>query len=82
MTPQDPGSATRDEEPVDTFDDTTLPSESGIPAPIAGWIKKIKLTNFMCHASTEVEMIRNVNFITGQNGSKFYIYPNSIFPDC
>ena len=77
MTPQEPDSPMRDQEADGTLEDATLPTDSSTAAPIAGWIKKIKLTNFMCHASTEVEMIQNVNFITGQNGSKLYQVPPS-----
>ncbi|KAK9742959.1 hypothetical protein RND81_03G208000 [Saponaria officinalis] len=32
-------------------------------------IRRIKLENFMCHTSLEIEFGDRVNFITGQNGS-------------
>lgn len=35
----------------------------------AGIISKIRLENFMCHSSLEIEFGDMVNFITGQNGS-------------
>ncbi|OMO98173.1 Prefoldin [Corchorus olitorius] len=35
----------------------------------AGTIKRIRLENFMCHSSLEIELCEWVNFITGQNGS-------------
>ncbi|XWS36962.1 hypothetical protein CRYUN_Cryun19dG0002600 [Craigia yunnanensis] len=35
----------------------------------AGTIKRIRLENFMCHSSLEIELGEWVNFITGQNGS-------------
>ncbi|KAH9605748.1 hypothetical protein KSS87_010194 [Heliosperma pusillum] len=35
----------------------------------AGTIRRIKLENFMCHSSLEIEFGDRVNFITGQNGS-------------
>lgn len=36
----------------------------------AGIISKIKLENFMCHSSLQIELGDWVNFVTGQNGSK------------
>ncbi|KAK6926420.1 RecF/RecN/SMC, N-terminal [Dillenia turbinata] len=44
----------------------TLTRRSG---PSAGIIKWIKLENFMCHSSLQIELGEWVNFITGQNGS-------------
>lgn len=42
----------------------------GNPArPGAGIISRIRLENFMCHSSLEIEFGDWVNFITGQNGS-------------
>lgn len=38
-------------------------------APEAGIIKQVYVENFMCHRKFKVELCRNVNFITGQNGS-------------
>ncbi|XP_022771788.1 structural maintenance of chromosomes protein 6B-like isoform X2 [Durio zibethinus] len=35
----------------------------------AGTIKRIRLENFMCHSSLEIELGEWVNFIAGQNGS-------------
>ncbi|KAK8266187.1 hypothetical protein V6Z12_D12G229500 [Gossypium hirsutum] len=35
----------------------------------AGTIRRIRLENFMCHNSLEIELGEWVNFITGQNGS-------------
>ncbi|KAJ0962005.1 hypothetical protein J5N97_029833 [Dioscorea zingiberensis] len=40
------------------------PARSG-----AGIISRIRLENFMCHSSLEIELGGWVNFITGQNGS-------------
>ncbi|KAL5718364.1 hypothetical protein ACHQM5_011431 [Ranunculus cassubicifolius] len=39
------------------------------PQPLAGIVTKIKLENFMCHSSLEIDLGECVNFITGQNGS-------------
>ncbi|KAM7499521.1 hypothetical protein LguiA_023935 [Lonicera macranthoides] len=38
-------------------------------SPQAGIVSKIRLENFMCHSSLEIELGDRVNFITGQNGS-------------
>jgi predicted ATPase len=38
-------------------------------APEAGIIKYVYVENFMCHQKFKVDLCRNVNFITGQNGS-------------
>lgn len=35
----------------------------------AGQIVRIKIENFMCHQKLTVDFCKNVNFITGQNGS-------------
>uniref|UniRef100_A0A0D9XBA3 RecF/RecN/SMC N-terminal domain-containing protein n=1 Tax=Leersia perrieri TaxID=77586 RepID=A0A0D9XBA3_9ORYZ len=35
----------------------------------AGTISRIRLENFMCHSSLQIELGEHVNFITGQNGS-------------
>ncbi|KAL6854585.1 hypothetical protein ACP4OV_019147 [Aristida adscensionis] len=35
----------------------------------AGTISRIRLENFMCHSSLQIELGDHVNFITGQNGS-------------
>uniref|UniRef100_A0A7N0REW4 RecF/RecN/SMC N-terminal domain-containing protein n=1 Tax=Kalanchoe fedtschenkoi TaxID=63787 RepID=A0A7N0REW4_KALFE len=39
------------------------------PRPMAGIITRIKVENFMCHSSMQIELGDSVNFITGQNGS-------------
>ena len=39
----------------------------------AGQIVQIKIENFMCHQKLTVDFCKNVNFITGQNGSGTYI---------
>ncbi|KAL9685215.1 hypothetical protein QQ045_022663 [Rhodiola kirilowii] len=39
------------------------------PRPMAGIITRIKVENFMCHGSMQIELGDWVNFITGQNGS-------------
>ncbi|XP_044418073.1 structural maintenance of chromosomes protein 6B isoform X2 [Triticum aestivum] len=36
---------------------------------MAGTISRIRLENFMCHSSLDIELGQHVNFITGQNGS-------------
>ncbi|XP_006664916.1 structural maintenance of chromosomes protein 6B-like [Oryza brachyantha] len=36
---------------------------------MAGTISRIRLENFMCHSSLQIELDQHVNFITGQNGS-------------
>ncbi|KAF0912252.1 hypothetical protein E2562_013204 [Oryza meyeriana var. granulata] len=36
---------------------------------MAGTISRIRLENFMCHSSLQIELGQHVNFITGQNGS-------------
>ena len=43
---------------------------SPIQSPTAGIVKLIRLENFMCHSSLQIELGDRVNFITGQNGSK------------
>jgi len=40
----------------------------GRPAE-AGIIQQVYVENFMCHHKFKVDLCRNVNFITGQNGS-------------
>lgn len=40
----------------------------------AGPILEIVMENFMCHSNTKVELSPRVNFITGQNGSKYFLY--------
>jgi hypothetical protein len=35
----------------------------------AGNIEKLSLTNFMCHASLEIDFCAGVNFVIGENGS-------------
>ncbi|KAK9292001.1 hypothetical protein L1049_019954 [Liquidambar formosana] len=43
-----------------------------VPSParsLAGIISKIRVENFMCHSSLQIEFGEWVNFITGQNGS-------------
>ena len=37
----------------------------------SGKILRIRLENFMCHSNLEIEFGDWVNFITGQNGSKY-----------
>ncbi|KAK8483858.1 hypothetical protein V6N13_076774 [Hibiscus sabdariffa] len=53
--------------------DTTMSSSrvfSGVAQRSgAGTIRRIRLENFMCHSSLEIELGEWVNFITGQNGS-------------
>ncbi|KAK9095454.1 hypothetical protein Scep_026923 [Stephania cephalantha] len=39
------------------------------PRPLAGVISRIRLENFMCHGSLQIELGEWVNFVTGQNGS-------------
>lgn len=39
----------------------------------AGTIRRIRVENFMCHSNLSIDFIDRVNFITGQNGSKFYV---------
>lgn len=36
----------------------------------SGIVKRVRLENFMCHSSLQIELGDWVNFITGQNGSK------------
>lgn len=42
---------------------------SNYPRPMAGIITRIKVENFMCHSSMQIEFGDSINFITGQNGS-------------
>ncbi|KAK4770308.1 hypothetical protein SAY87_030840 [Trapa incisa] len=44
-------------------------SSETLARPRAGIITRIRLENFMCHGSLEIELGDWVNFITGQNGS-------------
>uniref|UniRef100_A0A453MXJ4 Rad50/SbcC-type AAA domain-containing protein n=10 Tax=Aegilops tauschii subsp. strangulata TaxID=200361 RepID=A0A453MXJ4_AEGTS len=46
-----------------------LPARSKAAAAMAGTISRIRLENFMCHSSLDIELGQHVNFITGQNGS-------------
>eukprot|EP00934_Nitzschia_sp_Nitz4_P001332 Nitzschia sp. Nitz4//scaffold133_size116822//74277//77815//NITZ4_003812-RA/size116822-snap-gene-0.17-mRNA-1//-1//CDS//3329535411//1332//frame0 len=41
----------------------------GIQPPECGIITSIYVENFMCHRKLHVDLCRNVNFISGQNGS-------------
>lgn len=43
-------------------------NRAGRPAE-AGIIRQVYVENFMCHRKLTVNLIRNVNFINGQNGS-------------
>lgn len=43
----------------------------------AGTITRIRLENFMCHSSLQIELGEYLNFITGQNGST--VSPYSLF---
>lgn len=51
----------------------------------AGTVSRIRLENFMCHSSLEIELGECVNFITGQNGSTscrridFFLFFFSLF---
>jgi chromosome segregation ATPase len=40
-----------------------------IGTALSGTIKKVYAENFMCHRKLTIDLIANVNFITGQNGS-------------
>ncbi|KAK9120624.1 hypothetical protein Syun_018241 [Stephania yunnanensis] len=48
------------------------------PRPLAGVISRIRLENFMCHGSLQIELGEWVNFVTGQNGSEFESIRNAI----
>lgn len=52
--------------------DSKFSTESGYGSQRsgAGTITRIRLENFMCHSSLQIELGEWVNFITGQNGSK------------
>ncbi|KAK8956890.1 hypothetical protein KSP39_PZI000704 [Platanthera zijinensis] len=52
------------DKPSDFFEADTSPARSG-----AGIISRIRLENFMCHSSLQIDLGDRVNFITGQNGS-------------
>eukprot|EP01094_Clydonella_sp_ATCC50884_P004676 TRINITY_DN1370_c0_g1_i4.p1 TRINITY_DN1370_c0_g1~~TRINITY_DN1370_c0_g1_i4.p1 ORF type:complete len:1101 (+),score=321.45 TRINITY_DN1370_c0_g1_i4:133-3435(+) len=43
--------------------------ESKDPSLIAGTIKSVRLVNFLNHEHFQVDLIRDMNFFTGQNGS-------------
>lgn len=51
--------------------DSKFSTESGYGSQRsgAGTISRIRLENFMCHSSLQIELGEWVNFITGQNGS-------------
>ena len=58
----------------DIYDSYDSENEEVVPEELksnfeAGIIKKIDVTNFMCHRRFTVELGRNLNFITGKNGS-------------
>ncbi|KAG0449632.1 hypothetical protein HPP92_027283 [Vanilla planifolia] len=51
-------------------DSRVLPEpHANFPRSGAGIISRIRLENFMCHSSLQIELGDWVNFITGQNGS-------------
>jgi chromosome segregation ATPase len=37
----------------------------------AGWVKEIRLVDFMCHRNLSVKIGKNLNFLVGHNGSKY-----------
>ena len=39
-----------------------------------GIIEKVLLIDFICHEKLVVHLNRNVNFMLGQNGNKWYVY--------
>lgn len=45
----------------------------GFTNSTAGIVESIRLKNFLCHENLEFNLGHNLNFITGQNGSKFYL---------
>ncbi|GAX20801.1 hypothetical protein FisN_7Hh114 [Fistulifera solaris] len=57
------------EDEEDEQSPTPTDRERSDPAINAGIIKKVYVENFMCHRKFTVDFCRNVNFITGQNGS-------------
>lgn len=74
----DPSNAASDvdadpEEEEEAEDDAQSPSSAdrfrSDTAINAGIIKKVYVENFMCHRKFTIDFCRNVNFITGQNGS-------------
>ena len=77
--PEDDGASQQNENPSDREDDEEEEAEEaptfrrtinapGKP-PEAGVILQVHVENFMCHRKFTVDLCRNVNFITGQNGS-------------
>lgn len=67
----DPDGQQEDEEEEDTDDSQPRRFLEDHPIhPInAGIIKRVYVENFMCHRKFTIDFCRNVNFITGQNGS-------------
>lgn len=41
----------------------------------AGTIESVDLTNFMCHSRLEMKFGKNINFVSGRNGSKIPYWP-------
>ena len=37
----------------------------------AGWVKEIRLVDFMCHRNLSVKIGKNLNFLVGHNGSEY-----------
>lgn len=55
--------------PSDQESESDEDSPSTVGNSLCGLIKKLKVSNFMCHELMEVEFGKNVNFIVGENGS-------------
>lgn len=43
--------------------------DNSISSEVAGQLEKIVLIDFMCHKHFKIKFGKNINFITGQNGS-------------
>jgi hypothetical protein len=52
----------------DEYEDVPEKGEADV-----GIIEEITLINFMCHKNLSIKLGPHINFIVGQNGSKFLI---------
>jgi hypothetical protein len=57
------------DEEIDETNFSDEDKDDSVPASEAGQILLIVIENFMCHRKTRVDFCRNVNFVTGNNGS-------------
>lgn len=54
---------------TDELDNSVIDDGEFGPTTGLGSIKSIEMTNFMCHSYLQMDLLENINFITGRNGS-------------